>query len=109
MSHPDFTDFSGPQEEVLTEAVREVRPVLAAALQPGRRVCAYWSQQMSFLHPGSVTGPDTTDPDYVVIQLDDGDSRDIHIGQVRYLPEQYPHVGEYVYRDDKRAMQWVMR
>jgi len=80
------------QEEVLTEAVREVRPVLAAALQPGRRVCAYWSQQMSFLHPGSVTGPDTTDPDYVVIQLDDGDSRDIHIGQVRYLPEQYPHV-----------------
>lgn len=47
---------------------------------------------MTFLHPGTVTGPDT-DTNYVVIQLDDGDSRDIHIDQVRYLPDNYPIVG----------------
>ena len=48
---------------------------------------------MTFLHPGTVTGPDT-DSNYVVIQLDDGDSRDIHIDQVRYLPHNYPIVGK---------------
>ena len=47
---------------------------------------------MTYLHPGTVTGPDT-DNNYVVIQLDDGDSRDIHIDQVRYLPDNYPFVG----------------
>merc|ERR1719211_633455 len=47
---------------------------------------------MTYLHPGTVTGPDTTDTNYVVIQLDDGDSRDIHIEQVRYLPDNYPFV-----------------
>ena len=47
---------------------------------------------MTYLHPGTVTGPDT-DKNYVVIQLDDGDSRDIHIDQVRYLPDNYPFVG----------------
>ena len=57
------------------------------------RVAAYWSSQMSFLHPGTVTGPDP-DPDYVVIQLDDGDSRDIHHKMVRLLPPGYPIVGE---------------
>ena len=49
---------------------------------------------MTYLHPGTVTGPDTTDTNYVVIQLDDGDSRDIHIDQVRYLPDNYPFVGK---------------
>lgn len=49
---------------------------------------------MTYLHPGTVTGPDTTDSNYAVIQLDDGDSRDIHIDQVRYLPDNYPFVGK---------------
>ena len=48
---------------------------------------------MNYLHPGTVAGPDI-DPNYVIIQLDDGDSRDIHIHQVRYLPEDYPLVGK---------------
>ena len=68
-------------------------PGSARVLDPGRRVAAYWSSQMSFLHPGTVTGPDP-DPDYVVIQLDDGDSRDIHHNMVRLLPPDYPIVGE---------------
>jgi len=46
---------------------------------------------MNYLHPGTVAGPDV-DENYVIIQLDDGDSRDIHIDQVRYLPENYPLV-----------------
>ena len=44
---------------------------------------------MNYLHPGTVAGPDI-DKDYVIIQLDDGDCRDIHIQQVRYLSEHYP-------------------
>ena len=73
--------------------VRDVRPLSASVLSVGRRVCAYWSSKMTYLHPGTVTGPDT-DNRYVVIQLDDGDSRDIHIDQVRYLPHNYPIVGK---------------
>ena len=68
-------------------------PGSARVLDPGRRVAAYWSSQMSFLHPGTVTGPDT-DPAYVVIMLDDGDSRDIHHTMVRLLPPDYPIVGQ---------------
>ena len=48
---------------------------------------------MNHLHPGTIAGPDT-DPDYVIIQLDDGDARDIHIDRVRYLPENYPLIGK---------------
>ena len=50
---------------------------------------------MNYLHPGTVAGPDV-DENYVIIQLDDGDSRDIHIDQVRYLPENYPLVGKLI-------------
>jgi len=79
------------REEVLQRAVRDVMPPGTHRLTPGMRVAAYWSSQMSFLHPGTVTGPDP-DPDYVVIQLDDGDSRDIHHKMVRLLPPGYPIV-----------------
>ena len=48
---------------------------------------------MNYLHPGTVAGPDS-DPSFVIIQLDDGDRRDIHIDQVRLLPDNYPFVGK---------------
>ena len=70
-----------------------MRPRNVPELELGARVCAYWSSKMNYLHPGTVAGPDI-DEDYVIIQLDDGDSRDIHIHQVRYLPEGYPLVGK---------------
>ena len=70
-----------------------MRPRNVPELELGARVCAYWSSKMNYLHPGTVAGPDI-DEDYVIIQLDDGDSRDIHIDQVRYLPENYALVGE---------------
>jgi len=77
------------REEVLQQAVRDVKPRGAFDLPVGARVCAYWSSQLSYLHPGRVSAPDTDDA-YVVIQLDDGDSRDIHYSQVRCLPQDYP-------------------
>jgi len=79
------------REEVLEEAVLEVRPHTVSELAIGARVCAYWSAKIPYLHPGTVAAPDT-DPDYVIIELDDGDSRDIHIKDMRYLPPGYPLV-----------------
>ena len=69
-----------------------MKPRLVSDLKVGDRVCAFWSNQMNYLHPGTVAGPDS-DLDFIIIQLDDGDSRDIHIDQVRLLPENYPFVG----------------
>jgi hypothetical protein len=77
------------REEILRDMILETRPVCVAELELGARVCVYWSTKINYLHPGTVAGPDT-DQDYVIIQLDDGDSRDIHIDQVRYLPENFP-------------------
>eukprot|EP00092_Neocalanus_flemingeri_P007515 GFUD01008112.1.p1 GENE.GFUD01008112.1~~GFUD01008112.1.p1 ORF type:complete len:979 (+),score=252.38 GFUD01008112.1:195-3131(+) len=77
------------REEVISQAIHDRRPLTVSELTPGDRVCAYWSSKMNYLHPGTVAGPDV-DEDYVIIQLDDGDNRDIHIDQVRYLPENYP-------------------
>ena len=71
----------------------DVCPRNTTQLEAGMRVCAYWSSKMTYLHPGTVTGPDT-DQDYVVIQLDDGDCRDIHHTQIRYLPPHYPIIGK---------------
>ena len=70
-----------------------MRPRTVTELELGARVCAYWSTKINYLHPGTVAGPDI-DKDYVIIQLDDGDCRDIHIDQVRYLPTNYPILGK---------------
>ena len=32
--------------------------------------------------------------DYLVIELDDGDSRDFHVDSIRYLPPDYPITGK---------------
>ena len=71
----------------------EIRPESVSELELGKRICVYWSSQLSYLHPSTVVGPDHDD-DYILVQLDDGDSRDVHIEQVRYLPQNYPVVGE---------------
>ncbi|KAG0412639.1 hypothetical protein HPB47_010231 [Ixodes persulcatus] len=42
------------REEILKEAVREVKPRSLRELPEGRRVCAYWSQQYRCLYPGLV-------------------------------------------------------
>ena len=70
----------------------------AEALVPGTRVCAYWSPKYHHLYPGTVSDSVTIDPkldsNFVNIELDDGDSRDIHFDSIRFLPTDYPLVGQ---------------
>ncbi|NXD62040.1 BAHC1 protein, partial [Eolophus roseicapillus] len=42
------------QEQLLQEAVLDVRPQSRRSLPPGTRVCAYWSQKSRCLYPGNV-------------------------------------------------------
>jgi hypothetical protein len=78
----------------------EVHVPSAAHLVPGTRVCAYWSQKYHHLYPGTVSDSVTIDPkldsNFVNIELDDGDSRDIHFENVRFLPTEYPLVGQFL-------------
>ena len=37
------------------------------------------------------------DSNYVNVELDDGDNRDIHVESIRYLPPAYPLVGKLKY------------
>jgi len=79
-----------PREELIKDVIKDLRPVAVSDLTAGSRVCAFWSHKIPFLHPGTVAGPDTEE-DFVVIELDDGDCRDIHIDQVRYIPDNSLH------------------
>jgi hypothetical protein len=36
------------------------------------------------------------DSNFVNIELDDGDSRDIHFENIRFLPPDYPLVGQFI-------------
>ncbi len=60
----------------------------AADLGVGARVAAYWSAKYQFLHPGTVVPHESeggrNSSKYVNIELDDGDSREIHVDQVRF-------------------------
>ena len=82
--------------------VLEIKPESVERVPIGTRVCAYWSNKYHYLHPGTVAPPATPDPkldgNYVNIELDDGDSRDIHVDSIRYLPSNYPLVGKYPYK-----------
>lgn len=82
---------------ILSSSVQivEIRPERVSQLGLGRRICVYWSSQLSYLHPSTVVGPDNDD-EYILVQLDDGDSRDVHIEQVRFLPDSYPIVGRII-------------
>jgi len=83
-----------PREELIKDVIHDLRPKTVAQLEVGTRVCAFWSSKIPFLHPGTVTGPDSEE-DFVIIELDDGDCRDIHIDQVRYLSgNSYPQQTE---------------
>jgi len=72
------------REELIKDVIHDLRPKTVSELEVGTRVCAFWSSKIPFLHPGTVTGPDSEE-DFVIIELDDGDCRDIHIDQVRYI------------------------
>ena len=80
--------------------IHEIAPESLEDLPVGLRVCAFWSAKYTYLFPGTVGDPAMIDkklgPGYVNVELDDGDSRDIHYKDIRYLPPDYPIVGESV-------------
>ncbi|XP_074870416.1 LOW QUALITY PROTEIN: BAH and coiled-coil domain-containing protein 1 [Carettochelys insculpta] len=81
-------------EQLLQEAVLDVRPQSSRHLPPGARVCAYWSQKSRCLYPGSVvqgasSDEEDDDLDSVVVEFDDGDTGHISLSNIRLLPPDY--------------------
>ncbi|XP_053425292.1 BAH and coiled-coil domain-containing protein 1 isoform X2 [Nycticebus coucang] len=80
-------------EQLLQEAVLDVRPQSSRYLPPGTRVCAYWSQKSRCLYPGNVvrgtSGDEEEDLDSVVVEFDDGDTGHIAVSNVRLLPPDF--------------------
>ena len=85
------------REELLERVVRDVRPGGVEELRLGSRVCVFWSSMINYLHPGIVTGFDDEDQEYVIVSTDDGDTRDVHIKQIRLLPTDFATLGENEY------------
>ncbi|XP_012939835.1 serine-rich adhesin for platelets [Aplysia californica] len=79
-------------EEILKDAVIDVRPGSLRYLKEGTRVCAFWSQQFSCLYPGTVakTSPNPHNTNSVNVEFDDGDSGRIPINHIRLLPPDFP-------------------
>ncbi|XP_035694510.1 trinucleotide repeat-containing gene 18 protein-like [Branchiostoma floridae] len=88
------------QEQILQEALHDVKPGSVRFLPEGTRVSAYWSQQYRCLYPGTVArmspSPDGGEDDktFVSVEFDDGDSGRIPMDHVRLLPPNYPVVGK---------------
>lgn len=77
-------------EQLLQEAVLDVRPESEAVLTEGTRVCAYWSERSRCLYPGYVRrgGSDEAKPG-VMVEFDDGDRGKISLQNIRLLPPGY--------------------
>jgi hypothetical protein len=84
------------REEVLREAIFEVKATKMSNLPIGTRVCAYWSQKYHHLYPGTISDMEIDRKldakKYVNVELDDGDNRDIDVDSIRFLPTNYPLV-----------------
>ncbi|XP_075418462.1 BAH and coiled-coil domain-containing protein 1 isoform X2 [Tenrec ecaudatus] len=80
-------------EQLLQEAVLDVRPQSSRYLPPGTRVCAYWSQKSRCLYPGNVVQGSSSDEeedlDSVVVEFDDGDTGHIAVSNIRLLPPDF--------------------
>uniref|UniRef100_A0A8C2H307 BAH domain and coiled-coil containing 1a n=1 Tax=Cyprinus carpio TaxID=7962 RepID=A0A8C2H307_CYPCA len=77
-------------EQLLQEAVLDVRPDTEAVLKEGTRVCAYWSERSRCLYPGYVRrGGDESKPGGVMVEFDDGDRGWISLSNIRFLPPGY--------------------
>merc|ERR1719483_143549 len=82
-----------PRDDILKEAVLELRPRSASDLPVGARVCAVWSSAYICLFPGTITHPDEPLPEgHVLVELDDGDSRLVELTKIRMLPPDYNRV-----------------
>ncbi|KAF7659589.1 hypothetical protein LDENG_00296500 [Lucifuga dentata] len=79
-------------EQLLQEAVLDVRPQTEAILIAGTRVCAYWSERSRCLYPGYVQrgGPGEEEKEgSVMVEFDDGDRGRISLANIRLLPPGY--------------------
>ncbi|KAK3553299.1 hypothetical protein QTP86_032746 [Hemibagrus guttatus] len=79
-------------EQLLQEAVLDVRPETEALLTEGTRVCAYWSERSRCLYPGYVRRGGSNDeckPGGVMVEFDDGDRGWISLRNIRLLPPGY--------------------
>ncbi|KAG7491211.1 hypothetical protein MATL_G00000670 [Megalops atlanticus] len=79
-------------EQLLKEAVLDVRPESEAVLAEGTRVCAYWSERSRCLYPGYVRrgGPGEEGKEgSVMVEFDDGDRGWISLHSIRLLPPGY--------------------
>ncbi|KAM4691750.1 BAH and coiled-coil domain-containing protein 1 [Rhinophrynus dorsalis] len=80
------------QEQLLQEAVVDVRPQSTRCLPHGTRVCAYWSQKSRCLYPGNVvkgSSSDEGESDAVTVAFDDGDRGRITLNNIRLLPPDF--------------------
>ncbi|XP_026073845.1 BAH and coiled-coil domain-containing protein 1 isoform X4 [Carassius auratus] len=77
-------------EQLLQEAVLDVRPDTEAVLKERTRVCAYWSERSRCLYPGFVRrGGSEGKPGGVMVEFDDGDRGWISLANIRFLPPDY--------------------
>nr|XP_033817697.1 BAH and coiled-coil domain-containing protein 1 [Geotrypetes seraphini]XP_033817698.1 BAH and coiled-coil domain-containing protein 1 [Geotrypetes seraphini]XP_033817699.1 BAH and coiled-coil domain-containing protein 1 [Geotrypetes seraphini] len=80
-------------EQLLQEAVHDITPKTTCCLQPGARVCAYWSEKSRCLYPGNVVRGSASDEeeelDSVVVEFDDGDTGRISLPNIRLLPADF--------------------
>ncbi|XP_029555139.1 BAH and coiled-coil domain-containing protein 1 [Salmo trutta] len=78
-------------EQILQEAVLDVRPQTEAILTAGTRVCAYWSERSRCLYPGNVHRgvPGEEEKGSVMVEFDDGDRGRISLPNIRLLPRGY--------------------
>ncbi|XP_037834573.1 BAH and coiled-coil domain-containing protein 1 isoform X4 [Kryptolebias marmoratus] len=79
-------------EQLLKEAVLDIRPESESMLSEGTRVCAYWSERSRCLYPGYVHRGGSSDegkPGGVMVEFDDGDRGKISLPNIRLLPPGY--------------------
>ncbi|KAG5832673.1 hypothetical protein ANANG_G00293630 [Anguilla anguilla] len=79
-------------EQLLQEAVLDVRPETELMVPAGTRVCAYWSERSRCLYPGYVrrggAGEEGKEGS-VMVEFDDGDRGRISLPNIRLLPPDY--------------------
>ncbi|XP_056609882.1 trinucleotide repeat-containing gene 18 protein isoform X3 [Triplophysa dalaica] len=79
-------------EQLLQEAIIDVKPPSVRYLPQGTRIAAYWSQQYRCLYPGTVVrgSPDMEEvDDLITVEFDDGDTGRIPLSHIRLLPPDY--------------------
>ncbi|XP_077968645.1 uncharacterized protein LOC120344037 isoform X2 [Styela clava] len=83
-------------EQILKEAVPDVKPRSRMEICEGSRVAAYWSHKMHCLYTGTIAFDDSDDEEdetgeeNVQVEFDDGDSSMIPLEDIRLLPRNYP-------------------